>query len=68
MVTRKNNKTAFAATQTPAGLGIAYSVPRKGVPQAAKLTIKEGRKTISLSGNQVRALTNVIRRAKRLAR
>lgn len=71
MVTRKNvrNQTAYVGNVTPAGLGIFYSVPLKGSKKAQRLTIRNASgDAVELSGSQVRSLTRVINKAKRLAR
>jgi hypothetical protein len=68
MVTRKNKKTAFVATTTPAGLGIAYVMPVRGSRKVAQqLTLSEGKKRITLNGAELRSLSNVVNKARSLA-
>lgn len=70
MEVTKNEKTqtAMVSNVTKSGLKMNYSVPIKGATFAQKLTIKQGKSSVHLTNSQVRSLSKVITKARRLAK
>ena len=60
--TNKKNKTKFVG-HTTSGVELYLSTPVAGARKASRLTVRNGKTRIDLSGRQIRALRSVLETA-----
>lgn len=67
MTTKNINRRAVVETTTNSGMVAVYVHPYTEDKKAQKLTIRKGNRQVTLNGNQIRSLLNVIDTAKTIA-